>query len=371
MSLTNEQGSQYLFFLNAHGLPERQRAFDGQEMRYEFDAARRVTRILHSDGAWSSWDYDPMSRVTKTVWRDGTIADLAYDAAGATQKARNADTLVTYERDVLGRVVRELQGESWIATTYDDEGRIVAIETSLGFEQRIERDARGRTVSISVSMGGALRWAALQSHGPDGVVTATFPGDVRTEWQHDAFSRPLRHSVSVQGRTHSTREYVWGAELRLRELKDSQRGTLVFEYDEFDRLAGFTTGDGTYYPHRMDSVGNLIFSGPEGPRVYGAAGEILASDRCTYRYDGRGRRIHKEEAAGSWSYTWLDSGMLSRVDRPDGRSVEFTYDALAAGWPSDSRATSGGGCGPRTFRFTSGARAKLHRKAWRPICGTW
>jgi len=286
-----------------------------------------VTRILHSDSAWSSWNFDPMGRITKTLWRDGTTADLAYDPAGMTEKARNAQTSVTFGRDAAGRVVREHEGEIWVATTYDDENRVIAIETSLGFEQRIERDDRGRAVAIRVSHQGELRWSVDNFYGADGVVTSQFPGGLRTEWQYDAFSRPLRHRLSVRD-FHQTREYVWGAELRLRELRDSQRGTWVFEYDEFDRLSGFRMADGTFYPHRMDAVGNLILSGFEGPRTYGAAGEILASDRAAYQYDGRGRRIRKESAAGSWNYRWLDSGMLSRVERPDRSFVEFTYDAL-------------------------------------------
>ncbi len=52
-------------------------------------------------------------------------------------------------------------------------------------------------------------------------------------------------------------------------------------------------------------------------------------DGIRYSYDEEGNLIEKIEADGThWRYDYYGNGMMSKVVRPDGREVTFTYDPL-------------------------------------------
>ena len=102
-----------------------------------------------------------------------------------------------------------------------------------------------------------------------------------------------------------------------------------------------------------DFVGNLFGTPDRKDRKYGAGGKLLEDPDCFYHYDDEGnlifrefkqlqetgvrydrKRMEKERgirclATGTgWLYEWSSNGMLKKVIRPDGRPVEFRYDAL-------------------------------------------
>lgn len=102
-----------------------------------------------------------------------------------------------------------------------------------------------------------------------------------------------------------------------------------------------------------DFVGNLFETPDKKDRKYGAGGKLLEDPDCFYHYDDEGNLIfrefkqlqetgvrfdrkHMEKERGirclatgtGWLYEWSSNGMLKKVIRPDGRPVEFRYDAL-------------------------------------------
>jgi len=130
------------------------------------------------------------------------------------------------------------------------------------------------------------------------------------------------------------RSYRWDANQRLKQLIDNlQGGTLNFGYDDFDSLAWAQYEDG-HYDYRMpDKAGNLFRSQSRGDRKYAPGGKLLETADARFIYDEEGNLIKKVVSAApaggaSWEYEWFDNGMLKKVLRPDGRPVEFRYDAL-------------------------------------------
>ena len=102
-----------------------------------------------------------------------------------------------------------------------------------------------------------------------------------------------------------------------------------------------------------DFVGNLFETPEKKDRKYGAGGRLLEDPDCFYHYDDEGnlvfrefkelqdnavthdrKRLEKERGIRcrttgmGWLYEWASNGMLKKVIRPDGRPVEFRYDAL-------------------------------------------
>ncbi|MDC1696409.1 RHS repeat-associated core domain-containing protein, partial [Phocaeicola vulgatus] len=134
-------------------------------------------------------------------------------------------------------------------------------------------------------------------------------------------------------------------------------GTVMrYDYDRFDFLIRqeTTQGSETDVIYRVpDFVGNLFGTPDRKDRKYGAGGKLLEDPDCFYHYDDEGnlifrefkqlqetgvrydrKRMEKERgirclATGTgWLYEWASNGMLKKVIRPDGRPVEFRYDAL-------------------------------------------
>ena len=129
-----------------------------------------------------------------------------------------------------------------------------------------------------------------------------------------------------------------------------------YDYDRFDFLIRqeTTKGSATDVIYRVpDFVGNLYGTPERKDRRYGAGGRLLEDAECIYHYDDEGnlvfrefrqpredavrhdrRRMEREYGIRrpvtdmGWIYEWTSGGMLRRVVRPDGRSVEFRYDAL-------------------------------------------
>ena len=129
-----------------------------------------------------------------------------------------------------------------------------------------------------------------------------------------------------------------------------------YDYDRFDFLIRqeTTKGSETDVIYRVpDFVGNLFETPERKDRKYGAGGRLLEDPDCLYHYDDEGnlifrefkqlqdnavthdrKRLEKERGIRSlatgtgWLYEWASNGMLKKVIRPDGRPVDFRYDAL-------------------------------------------
>lgn len=178
---------------------------------------------------------------------------------------------------------------------------------------------------------------------------------VRTE--RDCFGREIRKTVRSGNRETGAYHYQWGIANRLLSKENELTGTVTrYDYDRFDFLIRQETiqGSETDVIYRVpDFVGNLFETPDKKDRKYGAGGKLLEDPNYFYHYDDEGnlifrefkqlqetgvkfdrKRMEKERgihflATGTgWLYEWSSNGMLKKVIRPDGRPVEFRYDAL-------------------------------------------
>ena len=147
---------------------------------------------------------------------------------------------------------------------------------------------------------------------------------------------------------------------RLLVARDEISGRVArYDYDEFDNLisAEYERGGEVERLYRVpDRMGNLFESCEKDDRKYDASGRLAEDREHFYHYDCEGNLVFKEfkemalrggiiapinkerletelgirfRAYGTgWRYDWQSDGMLSRVVRPDGKEVSFTYDAL-------------------------------------------
>jgi YD repeat-containing protein len=88
------------------GRVKRERAFDGTEHRTVYDAAGRPSTVLGPANRAVKLEHDALGRLVKRTLRDDEEA-YAYDPRGLLVEARTKATTVRFERDALGRIVRE------------------------------------------------------------------------------------------------------------------------------------------------------------------------------------------------------------------------------------------------------------------------
>lgn len=278
-----------------------------------------------------------------------------YDKDGLLVKAQNAENLLEFTRDRrTGLVTGERQGEYTVSRTYDSEGNCTRITSSLGADIRHTYDREGNLQS----MQAGENWQASWIRDNTGLeVQRTFSSSVTVRTERDRFGREVRKSVRAGNIERGAYRYEWGIVGRLLAKENELTGTLMrYDYDRFDFLIRqeMTKGSETDVIYRVpDFVGNLFEMPDRKDRKYGPGGRLLEDPSSFYHYDDEGNLIFREfkelqdnavphdrkrmekergircRATGmGWLYEWASNGMLKKVIRPDGRPVEFRYDAL-------------------------------------------
>ncbi|WP_342381549.1 DUF6531 domain-containing protein [Myxococcus stipitatus] len=355
VGIKNEGGFAYGFEFDAAGAVKTERGFDGLVRQYVRDPAGRVEKVLRPLGKVSEYAYDILGRVTSVKHWDG-IETYRYRADGEFIEATNDTATVTFERDALGRVTREQQGEDWVASEYDRLGRRVRVSSSKDFHQKIRRNAMGDVLELSVQ----FRESGVPADGPQrhkasapgaGLESGQgfrvdfqrdelgfelermLPGGVRSTWERDRLGRPIRQEIwSPQG-SHGARQYTWDVDDRLSMIVDSLHGPMKYVHDSFGNLVAAVYSDGQTELRMPDAVGNLFRTREQSDRRYGPTGQLLEAHGprgvTRYEYDLEGNLVRKLEPDDrEWRYEWNASGMLVRVIRPDGQRVEFGYDVF-------------------------------------------
>jgi RHS repeat-associated protein len=330
-AIANEHGRVYQFELDANGEVSSESGFDGLIRQYERDPCQRVVRINRPDNRHSILTYDPMSRPIQILHSDGTRENYTYRADGELLKAANNFVTTQFERDPLGRVTKEIQGDYWVASQFDAMGLRTHVQSSFGLNQTIERDQRGDVTKVST---GPDHFEALFQRDAQGLeIQRTLPGGIQSRWGRDKLGRPIRHEIYQGQQQRSGKTYVWGVNDRLLKIINSLQQETLFNHDPLGNLVSARYSDNHFEMRMPDAVGNLFKSLPQKDREYGPAGQLVAvhtpKGTVRYEYDPEGNLCRKLEPNNrTWRYEWSGAGTLQKVIRPDGKSVCFTYDAL-------------------------------------------
>ncbi len=358
IGIKNEHGFVYRFVLDGSGDIAEEYGFDDLRRRYIRDAAGRVQLTARPEGQTTEYAYDESNRVVAVSYSDGSAEAYEYRKDGSLVAAKNDSAELVFERDPLGRVLKETTGDDWVLSSFDSLGRRRDVKSSRGLHQRIRRNAMGDVVGVDAEIvglkgnGGTLHDGARPSgdssdHAAGRVqFSASFtrdrmgleleralPGGIRSTWQRDSLGRPVGQEIWRGESTLSARQYVWDVGDRLTKIIDALTGPIDYSHDALGNLESARYADGKFDLRMPDAVGNLFKTGDRSDRKYGPAGQLLEARTergiTRYEYDPEGNLSKKlDPDGGVWTYHWNASGMLTRVVRPDAREVTFTYDAL-------------------------------------------
>ena len=113
-------------------------------------------------------------------------------------------------------------------------------------------------------------------------------------------------------------------------------GTTHFDYNKEGYLTQAKYADGSTTNRYPDQKGNLFESADLKDREYERGGKLVKKGNWHYKYNKEGFLTEKYKKTGSlfsfkedhWKYFWNTAGLLESVQRPDGATVTFGYDAL-------------------------------------------
>jgi RHS repeat-associated protein len=366
VAVVNEVGEAYRFELDLAGRVAAEVGFDGRSRHYQYDKAGRCAQATNAEYKVTRVERDGVGRIVKQLLPDGSEESFAFDARGALMAVRSEAGAVLFERDAVGRIVKEQLGEHIIENRYDLSGLRIERHTDLGHRAAYDFDDAGDLRGVRAGHDAAQRhrapgqlelsatslpdWAMHITRDPLGLeITRSMPGGVVATWDRDPYGRPnLRRVLTGAGKTGTGGDvlrigYRWRGADQIGTLVDTRKGPTRFGYDPRGHLIAAFFPDGSVQHRAADAVGNLFRTADRSDRTYGPGGTLERANRTTYRYDVDGQLLEKRLADGAaWHYTWNGAGRLAVVQRPDGKTVAFAYDALGRrirkefdGWVTD------------------------------------
>jgi RHS repeat-associated protein len=329
IGIVNELGRRYRLERGPTGEVEQEIDFEGNRRTFERDAEGRPVRIGHPSGAWTERKYDDAGRLAAVIHSDGTKRVYRYRHDGALIEAGTERGTLHLERDALGRVLREVQGDDWVEQQLSAQGIPEKISSSLGAALEAVLREDGSMLSLSDEVGDYSIQFERDELGRE--VERNVPGSLSLRSQYSGGRTSRQHAESPSGPIVD-RTYTWQLGRQLIRTEDFEE-TTEYAYDVGGAAVAARGPNGLKRVRMADAAGRLHRHMDLSDRKHGGNGQLLqavTTEGVTRsRYDTDGRLIERYTPGGDvWRYRWDGEGMLRAVERPDGSMVEFTYDAL-------------------------------------------
>jgi RHS repeat-associated protein len=339
----------------------------GQETRYEYDSTGDLIKIINADGkvaatftygpsnddvasytdggGWTvRYDYDAADRLTKATYPDGTTEEYGYFRLD----------LVSY---------KDREGRVW-KYTFDADRRLTSVTDPLDHVTGYAYYEDGTQKSMTDANGHTTSWDIDVESRP---IAKNFADGTQTTYTYEDTTSRLKFMTDALGQT---KYYTYAVDDRTAGI--SYFGALNptpgvgFAYDPyFPRLTTMIDGTGTtqydYAP--VGSLGALQLQAeigplPNGKITYGydALGRIVARDVDGaapegFGYDPIGRLIAHSDALGSFHFSYLGETQQRVERRLVGGNVATSWSYLTNA--DDRRLKSIANTPGREFDYTT------------------
>lgn len=295
---------------------------DGTSIRTTFDEKGYVARLAEGDNASAEVTRDDGGRPLEIRYSDGEVLTYAYDDAGHLVAASTPTHRVTMVRDVAGRVLVERAPDGEVRHRYDALGRLRGVVYPSGPEVTYDYDADSRVCAITDWQGGRSEVRYLDSG-----YEVRSPNHTLERHRDTGTGHPFEIAVWREaGGVLADYRYALDDEDRIERVCDHHGSRTRYEYDAEHRLLKVTEGGSVIEEFSYDHAGNRHLA--SGSTAYDTANQLRQHGPNSCTYDDRGQLKTLQTPQGDWRFVHSARGMLVRVDRPDGTSVHFEYDAL-------------------------------------------
>lgn len=378
VAIVNPAGREYRLEYSALDRVVAETSFDGRGESFEYDLAARCIARINALGERVGYRRDELGRVTAQLLSGAPISAFTYGAAGFVETAENPDSAIRFERDKLGRVVREWQNGREILRTFDATSQQTRLESD-NHRVSYRYDTNGGLSSFQVDGHAQTRFERDVRGSETG---RHLPGHVTLLQQFDAMAELERQVVIPELRT----PVVAGAELsgplidraytrvgmHIAAIDDGHWGRTQFAYDPVKRLTSAIRERGASEHFVFDVEDNLerVQRGPAIESfVYENGSRLTQHGDISYQYDEQGRLTSKLEARPgqpvlTWKYQWDALDRLVRVSLPSAEEWRYSYDAF--GRRIGKRSSTG-----RRLGFVWDRDAVLHELENDAVTASW
>ena len=307
----------------------------GNLTQRSFDAEGKMVSTIGPDGSVTSVDYDSNGNPTSTRDPLGNLMATQFaanahllsltDPLGNTTQygydSRYNATSLTHPNGRAERATYDSRGNltSWtnrrgqrIAYTYNSDNLLTQKTHSNGATVTYTYDGHRNLASVTDSTGNI----SFAYDSGDRLTSVTYPNGRFLQYIYNSGGQ--RSSMSDS--TGFVVNYGYDSAGRLSQLTRGGALLASYTYDADGRLSRKTLGNGAYTTYGYDAAGN-----PLHLINYSSAGSI--GSRFDYTYDALGRKTEMNTLNGVWKYGYDANGQLISVSRPNGATVQYSYDA--------------------------------------------
>lgn len=327
----NRNGDEQKYFYDAEGELKRKQCFDGRDLNINISDIMLEKTILFSDGSSNHFLYDSTGNIIearnsndKTVYyydkggkliyqKDDTTGEelfFEYDSVGNRTriKSSNRDTVFTYGRNNEVKQIFDNKQRVSIELQYNKNGQEILRRFGNGTEEETHYDQAGRVIlKTQQSANGTLLWAEGYVYGSDGKRIATA----------DNSCRVTLYEYNSKGQL-STVYYPYSEQL-INNLKNEAQENGLSVTSEIRENRFLSTEE-------KNALIPLLNSMQYGLGYNLSNLQIFIKE--SYKYDGNGNRISKENAYGSINYIYDKENYLLASGSNNQSFIKYTYDKM-------------------------------------------
>lgn len=303
-TITDSQGRQTNLSYDASGEHLIQvETYDGRITSYDYVTAQGTTRehalqeIALPGGSHRYFTYDARGRIASTH-ADGNagIVTFSYDSAGTVTAADALGNSSKFYFDNYGQILKRVDplGRS-LLVELDDERNVRSVTDSAGRSYDYDYDQRGNVIRFTDPLGQATRFSYTSDLNRLATLT-------------DAKSNVTRYAYDTRGNLES----------------------ITYPDDSIESWTTNAAGHPTQWVNRRGRAIDITWDNLGLPtrKTYQDGTHV------DYNYDAQGNLETTVDSTGTTIYTYDTDEFLTRIDYPESRWLEFTYDL------SGRRATS-------------------------------
>jgi RHS repeat-associated protein len=308
---------------------------NGDTTKFEYDSSGNATKVTDARGNTISYSYDASNRLTSRTDPLGRVSTITYDVAGnVTSRSDRFGRQTTYTYDVLNRPIQVNYSDATVNITYDPDGRIAEKDDSTGGSIQWAYDTNGRPTSETTA-GGIVDYSYNDAGQP---ISAGVRGRVPTQYGYDSFGR--LNSIGFGTKSFS---FQYDAASRRTAVTRPNGITSTYTYDDANRLThiSHTNAGGVALEdlaYAIDDDGRLTSSQSAVNHTLlpasATSGTFDANNRPTQfngnalSFDDLGELVSNMVGQTSTTYQWDGRGRLTGAHLPNGKVVQYSYDAM-------------------------------------------
>jgi RHS repeat-associated protein len=347
-ALRNENAESYLFHWTACNLLQEEIGLDGVSTRYRYDECRRVVErrfAANTSAAFSHYfNHDGAGQLVSKQTPDGEtryrysplgqLLHAASDRGNAWHdEPTTAQSEVSFDYDLLGRVTREQGANGTLRYDYDPMGNRTQTTLPDGRALRALYYGSGHLLQL------ALDDITLSEFERDNLhrELSRTQGRLTSRVHYDRLGRKDRREIFNDNRQRpapasSSRQWSYDYQNNLTR-EEHNANPFSYQRYQYDATGRLLSRDGTLPDterYRYDPASNLLDEG-QFPQRHN---RVLHYQGIDYRYDVFGRTVEKRKGHYRWQYLYDADHRLCEVVRySQHRSeaqqhVQFHYDPL-------------------------------------------